>query len=119
MKKASSYFISASFLITILFLSSCGPLYDPINITGKVVSSADNQPLSEALVKITAPNELVDETFSNESGEFFFEDVEVDTLVNVTFEVSKEGFVTETVTVSASPEQNLTVPSIAVTSTRG
>ena len=117
MKKASSYFISASFLITILFLSACGPLYDPINITGKVVNSSDNQPISEALVKITSPTELVSETFSDESGEFFFEDVEVDTLVNMTFEVSKEGFVTETVTVSASPEQNLTVPSIAVTST--
>jgi len=104
-------------LITILFLSACGPLYDPINITGKVVNSSDSQPISEALVKITSPAELNNETFSNESGEFFFEDVEVDTLVDVTFEVSKEGFVTETVTVLATPEKDLTVPSIAVTST--
>ena len=117
MKKASSYFISASFLITILFLSACGPLYDPIDITGKVVNSSDNQPISEALVKITSPSELISETFSNESGEFFFEDVEVDTLVNMTIEVTKDGFITETVTITASPEQNLTVPSIQITST--
>jgi len=113
------FFYSTSICLVVIafFLSSCGPLYDPINITGKVVNSSDNQPISEALVKITSPSELINETFSNESGEFFFEDVEVDTLVNMTFEVSKEGFVTETVTLSASPEQNLTVPSIAVTST--
>ena len=117
MEKFFFYSTSICLLVIALFLSSCGPLYDPIDITGKVVNSSDNQPISEALVKITSPSELISETFSNESGEFFFEDVEVDTLVNMTFEVSKEGFVTETVTVSASPEQNLTVPSIAVTST--
>lgn len=117
MKKVFTYSFAIALFAFSIFISSCGPLYDPIDITGKVINSSDREPIPEALVRITAPGDLVAETFSNESGDFLFEEVTVDTLVNMTIEVSKEGFVTETVTVSASPEQNLTVPSIVVTST--
>lgn len=117
MKKVFTYLFALGLFAFTLFISSCGPLYDPINITGKVINSSDRQPLPEALVRITAPGDLVAETFSNESGEFLFEEMTVDTLVNITIEVSKEGFNTQSITVDATPENDLSVPIIELAST--
>ncbi len=107
------YFLSLSIIVVIFFsITSCDPLYEPINISGNVVSTTDNEPISEALVRITSPVELAKETFSNEAGEFFFEEVEVDSVIDMTFEAEKEGFPTETITVIAAPEKDLIVPDI-------
>jgi len=116
MRNFFTHLFTVGFLIIAIAISACGPLYEPINITGKVVDSSDRQPISEALVRITAPSNFTAETFSDESGNFLFEEVSIDTLLNITIEVSKEGYNTQSVTVDASPENDISVPNIEISS---
>jgi hypothetical protein len=98
----------------LLIFISCEPVYDPVNVRGAVLDSDTSSPVSEATVSITSPEDLAAETFSNESGEFLFEEVAIDSVINITIRVQKEGFSTETITLLAAPEHELIVPDIKI-----
>ncbi len=97
-----------------LSVHSCDKIYDPINIRGKVIDQDTSQPVSNANVSIISPEDLAAQTISNESGEYLFEEVDVDSVIDVTIQVAREGFSTESITVLAAPERELVVPDIKI-----
>lgn len=101
-------------LLSFFILLSCDKIYDPIIVTGKVVDVDSSQPVSNAVVSIISPADLEAQTFSNENGDYLFEDVAVDSVIDLTIRVSKEGFSSETITLLAAPERTLTVPDLKI-----
>lgn len=92
----------------------CEEIYEPITITGQVVESNSQSPVSNATVSIVSPEDLARETISDGSGNYIFEEVAVDSVIDLTIRAEKEGFSTESVTVLAAPERELTVPDLRI-----
>ncbi|TVQ06931.1 MAG: carboxypeptidase regulatory-like domain-containing protein, partial [Balneolaceae bacterium] len=91
----SKFFLSYLVIGTLLLLFvSCDKIYEPITVRGKVVDVNTSQPVSNAIVSITSPQDLAAQTFSNENGEFLFEEVAVDSVIDITITAFKEGFTT-------------------------
>lgn len=110
MKQNGYYFFLT--LFSFLVLLSCEKIYDPIEIRGKVVDLDTSQPVSNAIVRITSPADLAAETFSNESGDFLFDEVAVDSVIDITFMAMKEGYTTDQITIVGAPERELIVPDL-------
>lgn len=111
----SKFFLSYLAIGTLLlFFVSCDKIYEPITVRGKVVDVNTSQPVSNAIVSITSPQDLAAQTFSNENGEFLFEEVAVDSVIDITITAFKEGFTTETITLLAAPERVLIVPDLKI-----
>ena len=106
-------YVPGALLSALLFIS-CDPVYEPVNISGVVTDQNTSSPVSEAVVSITSPSDLAAETFSNESGEYLFEEVAVDSVINITIRVEKEGYSSESITLLAAPEHDLVVPNIKI-----
>ncbi len=100
--------------VLLLFFASCDKIYEPITVRGKVVDVNTSQPVSNAIVTITSPQDMAAQTFSNENGEFLFEEVAVDSVIDITISAFKEGFTTETITLLAAPERELIVPDFKI-----
>jgi hypothetical protein len=100
--------------VAFFLLISCDPVYEPVTVSGIVVDQDTSSPIPEATVSITSPEELSAQTFSNESGEYRFEEVDVDSVINITIQVQKDGYSSETVTLLAAPEHDLSVPEIKI-----
>ena len=100
--------------VLLLFFVSCDKIYEPITVRGNVVDVNTSQPVSNAIVTITSPQNLAAQTFSNENGEFLFEEVAVDSVIDITISAFKEGFTTETITLLAAPERELIVPDFKI-----
>lgn len=111
--KQKKYLLSI-FIFSFLILLSCEKIYDPIEIRGRVIDVDTSQPVSEAIVSITSPGDIAAQTFSNEAGEFFFSEVAVDSVIDMTFQVQKEGFTSDEVTIIAAPERELIVPALKI-----
>ncbi len=92
----------------------CDTTDDPILITGQVIDQDSGNSVSQAIVEITSPQELAASTFSDESGQYRFEEVQVDSVLDITVQASRDGFSTETITVTAVPERQLNVPDLKV-----
>lgn len=107
-------------LFTVLLIAGftlfygCEEIYKPITISGQVVESNSQSPVENATVSIVTPEDLARETFSDGSGNYVFEEVPVDSVIDLTIQVEKEGFSTESVTVLAAPERELVVPKLRV-----
>jgi hypothetical protein len=103
-----------------LFFNSCD-LSDtdiaPFTITGQVENIDTNNAINEALVEIIQPTDLAQEAVTNTSGQYVFEEVLVDSVVDVTIQASRQGFNTSTIEVVAVPGRDLTVPVIRLRST--
>lgn len=97
--------------LTLLFYS-CDDIFEPITISGRVVDTGSGSPVTNATVAISSPEELAASTFTNENGEFLFEDVAVDSIIDITFQASKEGFSADEVTILAAPDRELVVPDL-------
>jgi hypothetical protein len=111
----SNFFFSCLAIgVFLLFFVSCDKIYEPIMVRGKVVDVNTSQPVSNAAVSITSPQDLAAQTFSNENGEFLFEEVAVDSVIDITISVFKEGFTTEAITLLAAPERELLVPDLRI-----
>jgi len=92
----------------------CDTTDEPILITGQVIDQDSGNSVSQAIVEITSPEELAASTFSDESGQYRFEEVQVDSVLDITVQASRDGFSTETITVTAVPERQLNVPDLKV-----
>lgn len=97
-------------LFSFLILLSCEKIYDPIEIRGRVIDVDTSQPVSNATVRITSPSDLAAETFSNENGDFFFDEVAIDSVIDISFMAMRDGFTSEQITILAAPERELIVP---------
>lgn len=107
-------------LIALAFLMySCDDIYDPITVSGSVVDVSSGSPVADATVTITSPSDLSASTFSNENGEFLFEEVAVDSIIDITLQASKEGFSTDEITVLAAPDRGLVVPDLKLRNQQG
>lgn len=98
------------------FLSGCDRMEEPITISGNVIDLDSGEPVSQAEVTITSPEELSASTFSDESGTYLFDEVQVDSVIDVSIRAVREGFTSDDVTVVAVPERNLTVPNLRLRS---
>ena len=107
------YYLYLAFF-SLLILLSCEKIYDPIEIRGRVVDLDTSEPISEAIVSITSPEDIAAQTFSNEAGDFFFSEVAIDSVIDITFQVQKEGFSTDEITIVATPERELIVPPLKI-----
>jgi hypothetical protein len=102
-----------------LLIYSCDDIYEPISVSGRVVDVSSGSPVTDATVSITSPADLSISTFSNENGEFLFEEVTVDSIIDMTFQATKEGFSTDEVTILAAPDRELVVPDLELRNLQG
>ncbi len=105
---------------TILFINSCD-LNDtdstPFTITGQVQTLNTENGIADALVEIISPADLQREAVTNASGMYVFEDVFVDSVIDVRIQASRQGFNTSTIDVVAVPGRDLAVPPIRLRAT--
>ena len=99
-------FLSLAFLLS--YCRSAGPLFDPIEISGKILDSETNEPIENAIVRLVEP-EPEKNTVTDSNGQFFFE-LDVDSTVTVRILVSKESYETRTLQTVAIPERNIVFP---------
>ncbi|MCC5943143.1 MAG: hypothetical protein JJU37_16475 [Balneolaceae bacterium] len=117
-KEYSFYYLS-SLAILIAFFISCEKIYEPIEIQGIVIDVDTEEPVSNAQVSIVSPSEISALTFTNESGEYLFTEVDVDSIIDITIESTKMGYSTDRVTLLAAPEKMLTVPNLRIRNLEG
>lgn len=107
-------------LTTILFINSCD-LNDadstPFTITGQVQTLNTENGIADALVEIISPTDLQREAITNPSGMYVFEDVVVDSVIDVRIQASRQGFNTSSIDVVAVPGRDLVVPVIRLRAT--
>lgn len=103
-----------AFSVIAIFLYGCEEIYEPITVTGKVVENNSESPVANATVSIVSPEDLAMETISNSSGEFIFEEVAVDSVIDLTIRAEKEGFASNSITILAAPEKELIVPDLKI-----
>lgn len=88
--------------------------YEPVIVTGQVVDNQQN-PLENAIVRIINPlPEIV--TTTNAIGNFSLQ-LQVDSTINYTLEIRKEGFTTRTQDFLAIPERDINLPVIRLSTT--
>ncbi|MCG2589069.1 carboxypeptidase regulatory-like domain-containing protein [Rhodohalobacter sulfatireducens] len=114
MKNKLTILFLAFSVIALTFLSSCEEIYEPITVTGRVIDTNTESPVANATVSIVLPEDLAMQTISNSSGEFVFEEVAVDSVIDLTLEAQKEGFSSGSITTIAAPERELSVPDIRI-----
>lgn len=116
MKRLLSYFLITS--AASLLLLSCdingAPDAEPITISGEVINERTEAAIENAIVQITEPNDLRQMAQTNTGGEYLFTDVQVDSVIDVTVEATKEGFNTVSMTLVAVPERDIEVPPLAL-----
>ena len=115
MKNKRSLYLVAFTLFSFAIILGCEEIYEPITVTGQVVDSNSLNGVPNATVSIISPPELSAQTVSDGNGEYFFEEVAVDSVVDLTIQAEKEGFSTESITVLAAPERQLVVPELRIT----
>ena len=103
--------------IVLFAIASCesttAPEYEPILVSGQVADNQQN-PIDNAIVRIISPlPEII--TTTNEIGYYSFE-LAVDSTINYTIEVRKEGFTPRTIDFLAIPERNVDLPLIRLSS---
>lgn len=104
----------ALLVITLSLLMGCEEIYEPITVTGQVIDNNSESPVANATVSIIAPEDLAMQTISDSNGEFIFEEVAVDSVIDLTIQAQKEGFSTGSITVLAAPERELVVPDLRI-----
>lgn len=109
--KSTIYLTIAIFFVFYSFIG-CKKIYEPIQIHGKVIDIDTSQPIAEAEIRIVSPEDLAAITFSNENGEYLFEEVNVDSIIDISLQASKQGFNTDLITLLAAPEKILNVPDL-------
>lgn len=103
--------ISAFFLL--VSCSTTSSDFEPVTISGIVTDSNEN-PLNNAIVRITQP--LPESyTTTDEIGSYAFF-MEVDSSITIRIEAQKEGYRTESMDFLAIPERNVDVPDFRLTS---
>lgn len=120
MKRLLLLALSAS--ITFIFINSCemNGLGDdePFTINGVVEDIDNDNSLDEALVEIILPEDLNQTATTNTTGQYVFEEVFVDSVVDIRIEASKEGYTTASIDVVAVPGRDINVPPIKLRDTR-
>ncbi|MDZ7718938.1 MAG: carboxypeptidase regulatory-like domain-containing protein [Balneolaceae bacterium] len=114
MKNKITLLLLAISVITMSVFIGCEEIYEPIIVSGKVVNTESGSPVTDATVSIISPEDLARETFSDSNGEFLFEEVPVDSVIDITIQAQKEGFSTKSITLIAAPEKELIVPDIEI-----
>jgi hypothetical protein len=90
--------------------------YEPVQVTGQVTDNQQN-PIENAIVRIINPlPEKV--TTTNAVGNFSLI-LQVDSTINYTIEIRKEGFTTRTQDFLAIPERDVALPAIRLATTNG
>lgn len=105
------FLISTIFiLLSVLFLScdfTSSSDSDPITISGEVINQRTEAAIENAIVQITEPEDLRQVTQTDENGEYEFTDVQVDDVIDIIIEATKEGYSVETRSFVAAPERNI------------
>jgi len=114
MKEKLTLLFLALSVCTFSFFYGCEEIFEPIIVTGRVVETQSESPVANATVSIVAPEDLARQTISNNNGEFFFEEVPVDSVIDVTIQAQKEGFSSGSITILAAPEKELIVPDLRI-----
>jgi hypothetical protein len=94
-------------IIIALLLQACAADEDTSIIAGQVIESGSGNPINQAVVQVTQPQELQQTATTDSSGNFSFDVDPGDEAVNVTLEVSKQGYQTTTTGFKLAPETNV------------
>lgn len=119
MKNKLTLTLIALLVTSVSIFSACEEIYEPITVTGRVVDNETDSPVANATVSIVSPEDLAMQTISNSNGEFLFEEVAVDSVIDLTLEAEKEGFSSESITILAAPEKELIVPDLKIRNQQG
>lgn len=114
MKNKLILFLLAVSITGLATLIGCEEIYEPITVTGKVVDSNSLSPVANATVSIVQPADLAMETISDANGDYTFQEVAVDSVIDLTIRAEKEGYTSESLTIVAAPERQLTVPNLRI-----
>lgn len=80
----------ALFLFSAIFLFwACEKIYEPIEIQGKVVDVETDEPVPLTQVRIINPEEIAAQTFTDENGDYYFSEVDVDSIIDITIEATR------------------------------
>lgn len=114
MKKKFTLTLLSFAVLAVSLLIGCEEIYEPITVTGRVVENDTESPIANATVSIISPEDLAMETITGSNGEFTFEEVAVDSVIDMTLQAEKEGFSSNTITIVAAPERQLSVPDLKI-----
>lgn len=96
------------FPITImLLLQACAADDETSIIAGQVVESGSGNPINQAVVEVTQPEELQQTATTDSSGNFSFDVDPGNETANVSLEVSKQNYQTATTSFKLAPETNV------------
>tara|TARA_R110002126_G_scaffold24432_3_gene85006 strand:- start:2329 stop:3774 length:1446 start_codon:yes stop_codon:yes gene_type:complete len=103
------YHLLSLILIVFVLFSSCeSNSDDEVIISGTVVNANTNAPVTEAVVRITAPQDFLNESrVTDDLGAFTFSGLNVNEATDIVLQIGKTGFVNATVTVPATPGQTI------------
>lgn len=101
-----------------LLVQACGS-DDTVIIAGQVVESGNNNPINKAVVEVTQPENIQQTATTDSAGNFSFDVDPGSETVNVTIEVSKQGFETATTQFKMAPDTDVDDLVIRLQSTDG
>ncbi len=74
-----------------------------VTISGRVINNVNSNPINEAIVEVTSPEELRRTVITDTTGFFRFSSIEIDETTDIIVEAKKTGFDRVSITVVASP----------------
>lgn len=110
-------FFSLLILSAVFMFHSCEPA-ESVIIAGEVIEQGSGDPIQGAIVEITQPAELEDFATSDSAGNFSF-DIDVDETTQVSLEITRQGYQTNTTSFKVAPSTNVDDLSIELASTDG
>ncbi len=111
-KAMKTYHLSRIFLLfsVAAFLGCESPSSNDVSISGRVVNNSSGEPLSEAVVVITAPAQFQNESkITGADGSFRFSGLNVNEATDISIEARKTGFDRVSITVPATPGRDINV----------
>lgn len=104
--------VAASIIVSCDFLNPSDSELESITITGEVVNESTESAIENAIVQISSPADLNQITQTDANGEYVFTNVQIDSVLDLTIEATKEGYNTVSITVVAIPERDIEIPPI-------
>ncbi|MDZ7660308.1 carboxypeptidase regulatory-like domain-containing protein [Fodinibius sp.] len=93
-------------LAMILLIQACGT-DDSVIIAGQVIEASSGNPVSNAIVELTQPENLRQTATTDSAGNFSFDVDPGSETVNVTLEIDKQGYQTQTTNFKLAPDTDV------------
>lgn len=105
-------------LVIAFLFQACSTTDDSVIIAGQVIEAGTGNAISNAIVEVTAPENIQQTATTDSVGNFSF-DIDPNTeAINVSLEISKQSYQTQTTSFKVAPKTNVDDLTIELTSTK-